>query len=78
MSRPIPILLNHDVNRVIGKATWNDGRLTVSMNEGHHLTKDQLYNMVGSVGIVITKQTFNEGQPAVVEEFEVMEWSLQA
>lgn len=72
----IPLLMNHDHScDPIGVVTAKDDRITVTLKEGHYLTKEQIFAVMGHAGVVITKQHFTE-TGALIEEFEVLEWSL--
>lgn len=73
-----PLLLNHDHSRdAIGQVVASGDALIVRLDCAHRMTKEQLFAIFGSAGIVITRQHFENGV-GLIEEFEIICWSVPA
>lgn len=67
----IPILIDHDLTRQIGHV---DEHGIATMDDGHMLTVEEMFNVTGGAGIEYTVfKTINEVH--FVKEFKIMEFS---
>lgn len=75
-SRPIPLLLNHDHTKAIGKLEYDrTGELELSFTAGQELTRQQLFGVFGDCGIVVLEEVARGGV-IVVTRARILEWSF--
>jgi hypothetical protein len=79
----IPVLLNHDRNKLIGRVTAeDDDGLIVELEVT--MTKEQLFKTFGDAGMVVLESTFDltgdltgdTGQIEFVRKLKIYEFSL--
>jgi len=70
--RDIPILLNHDHQRIIG--TWRGDGIAEFLPD-QRITKDQLFNIFGGAGIQVLEWLEDE-TGEYVRKFQILEFSL--
>lgn len=77
-SRPIPLLLNHDHSRVIGRFEYDRGGcLVATFDREQALTCSQLFDALGHCGMRIDEleQRDGESEPRIIKA-TILEWSF--
>jgi hypothetical protein len=78
MNAPVPLLLNHDYTRAIGKIEYDPaGRLQLTFTRDHALTRSQFFEVFGNCGVRIDAWEYfpGETEPRVARA-TILEWSV--
>lgn len=71
----VPVLLDHDHNRIVGAVVYLDGRFLVEL-EARPLTREEFFAAFGAVGVRILEERVDAGVARIVRaqiyEFSIM------
>lgn len=73
----VPILWNHDQGKPIGWVNVEDERPTIEFNETARINKDQLFEIFGGAGILVT-DCYQVDGITYVRKCQILEFSLCA
>jgi hypothetical protein len=71
----VPILIDHDATRIIGRLDYEGSDLVIEFMDGMNITKDMLFEAFGNIGGMAIEQFF-EGDRRYIKKFKILEWSI--
>ena len=71
----IPLLLNHDHQKIIGAIRSDGGRLQVEFLPEVRVTRDQFFAIFGNAGARVLEHEMH-GEETIIRKAEILEFSL--